>query len=253
MRFLMFMRAEHKLQQNRAEDGRNYYKHNRRNKRIDSVTVFDKRMSRCVNSQRNLTSGNHSESDRCRITGVVFTKSCNRTAADNFSDYSDGDKYKAEKQIRRLECTEICADSDICEENRGENHIAVCENLFVNEVGVLKSAEHDSGKKCTGDCGDSEKCFGGISIKEAHGESKNTCSSCVGITLANPNKRIFYREAETNANDEETDGFKQRHSNASAAVEACYQAQCENSEHIVDDCGAENCCADLGFQLAHFV
>lgn len=118
MRFLMLMRAEHKFQQNRAEDGRNYYKHNRRDKRIDSVAVFDKRMSRCVNSQRNLTSGNHSKSDRCRITGVVFAKFCNRTAADNFSDYSDGDKYKAEKQIRRLECTEICADSDICEENR---------------------------------------------------------------------------------------------------------------------------------------
>ena len=49
-------------------------------------------MTCCVNSQRNLASCNHTEADCCGITGVVFAKPCNRTAADDFSDNADSNE-----------------------------------------------------------------------------------------------------------------------------------------------------------------
>ena len=118
----------------------------------------------------------------------------------------------------------------------------------------MQTRQHNSGDVSSGDVGYSKPFFRDKCKAKAQRQRQNRNSPCVGIALVDKFEHLVDDKADDNRQGEKRHRAEQYPAGLSIGVlKADYKGEHQNSDYIVNNCGAEDSCAELGFELAHLL
>lgn len=240
------------LQQQRSYKGRHYDHEDYRGEHRSGYEPGHAAL--LCNYQRDLAARYHAEADGDGVVGLEAGEPCTDAAADDLGDDGDEGQDNCEQNEVAVKPGKLGFYADGGKEYRGEEHIThrvYTLDYIGSRLAVV--AEHDAGKVRAGYIGDAEEVLGNKAEQEAEGKRVDGYAPVDAVKpRAQSAKQLVHDDRHDGKEDKIRDDADKYHGRLNGGVrEAREHGQNDDAEHVVNDGGGHDRCADAAFELAH--
>ena len=240
------------LQQQRSYKGRHYDHEDYRGEHRSGYEPGHAAL--LCNYQRDLAARYHAEADGDGVVGLEAGEPCADAAADDLGDDGDEGQDNCEQNEVAVKPGKLGFYADGGKEYRGEEHIThrvYTLDYIGSRLAVV--AEHDAGKVRAGYIGDAEEVLGNKAEQEAEGKRVDGYAPVDAVKpRAQSAKQLVHDDRHDGKEDKIRDDADKYHGRLNGGVrEAREHGQNDDAEHVVNDGGGHDRCADAAFELAH--
>ena len=240
------------LQQQRSYKGRHYDHEDYRGEHRSGYEPGHAAL--LCNYQRDLAARYHAEADGDGVVGLEAGEPCTDAAAYDLGDDGDEGQDNCEQNEVAVKPGKLGFYADGGKEYRGEEHIThrvYTLDYIGSRLAVV--AEHDAGKVRAGYIGDAEEVLGNKAEQEAEGKRVDGYAPVDAVKpRAQSAKQLVHDDRHDGKEDKIRDDADKYHGRLNGGVrEAREHGQNDDAEHVVNDGGGHDRCADAAFELAH--
>ena len=240
------------LQQQRSYKGRHYDHEDYRGEHRSGYEPGHAAL--LCNYQRDLAARYHAEADGDGVVGLEAGEPCTDAAADDLGDDGDEGQDNCEQNEVAVKPGKLGFYADGGKEYRGEEHIThrvYTLDYIGSRLAVV--AEHDAGKVRAGYIGDAEEVLGNKAEQEAEGKRVDGYAPVDAVKpRAQSAKQLVHDDRHDGKEDKIRDDADKYHGRLNGGVrESREHGQNDDAEHVVNDGGGHDRCADAAFELAH--